>query len=226
MTKPLLVIDGDLFAHRAFHALSKSIRRRGGGGGGAIVGFANFLVTLYESEQPRGVLVGWDTLDTLNFRQRLFPPYQGGRDFDPELVDQLAILPDFVSACGFAVAKAPGYEADDFLAAAVARVERAGGAALVASGDRDAFQLASSRTTVLYPVKAGVMARIGPVEVRERYGVEPTKSRISSPSAAIPPIRFQALAAWDRSERLPCLAGSARLRPYSRQGISRIRQRT
>jgi DNA polymerase I len=175
VTKPLLVIDGDSFAHRAFHALSKSIRRRGGGGGGAIVGFANFLVTLYESEQPRGVLVAWDTLDTLNFRQRLFPPYQGGRDFDPELVDQLAILPDFVAACGFAVAKAPGYEADDFLAAAVARVERAGGAALVASGDRDAFQLASSRTTVLYPVKAGVMARIGPVEVRERYGVEPNQ---------------------------------------------------
>jgi DNA polymerase-1 len=173
VTKPLLVIDGDSFAHRAFHALPKSIRRRGGGGGGAIVGFANFLVTLYESEQPGGVLVGWDTLDTPNFRQRLFPPYQGGRDFDPELVDQLAVLPGLVAACGFAVAKAPGYEADDFLAAAVAQVEQAGGVALVASGDRDAFQLASSRTTILHPVKAGVMARIGPAQVQERYGVKP-----------------------------------------------------
>src|SRR3954463_10220089 len=108
VTRPLLVIDGDSFAHRAFHALPKSIRRRGGGGGGAIVGFANFLIRLFENEQPRAVLVGWDTLDAPNFRQELFPPYQGGRDFDPELVDQLAILPDFVSACGFVVAKAPG----------------------------------------------------------------------------------------------------------------------
>jgi DNA polymerase-1 len=173
VTRPLLVIDGDSFAHRSFHALPKSIRRRGGGGGGAIVGFANFLIRLFEAERPRAVLVGWDTLSAPNFRQRLFPPYQGGRDFDPELVDQLTILPDFVATCGFAVAKAPGYEADDFLAAAVANEASAGGTALVASGDRDAFQLASSRTTVLHPVKAGDMARIGPAEVRERYGVEP-----------------------------------------------------
>ena len=44
---------------------------------------------------------------------------------------------------------------------------------LVASGDRDTFQLASEKTTILYPVKAGEMARIGPKEVRERYGVAP-----------------------------------------------------
>jgi DNA polymerase I len=173
VTRPLLVIDGDSFAHRSFHALPKSIRRRGGGGGGAIVGFANLLVRLFKTEQPRAVLVGWDTLDAPNFRQRLFPPYQGGRDFDPELVDQLAILPDFISACDFALAKAPGYEADDFLAAAVVCEERAGGTALVASGDRDAFQLASTRTTILHPVKAGEIARIGPAGVRERYGVDP-----------------------------------------------------
>lgn len=167
------MIDGDSFAHRAFHALPKSIRRHGGGGGGAIVGFASFLIRLVEFEQPQAVLVGWDTLDAPTFRQQLFPPYQGGRDFDPELVDQLTILPDFVAVCGFAIAKAPGYEADDFLAAAVASEERRHRTALVASGDRDAFQLASARTTILHPVKAGDMARIGPEEVRERYGVEP-----------------------------------------------------
>src|SRR5207253_3163817 len=76
-------------------------------------------------------------------------------------------------ACGFANAKAPGYEADDFLAAAVVAEKRRGGAALVASGDRDTFQLASEKTTILYPVRAGEMARIGPAEVRARYGVDP-----------------------------------------------------
>jgi DNA polymerase-1 len=173
--RPLLIVDGDSFAHRSFHALPKSIRLRGGGGGGAIVGFTNFLIRVFETEQPRAVLVGWDTLDAPNFRQQLFPTYQGDREFDPDLVEQLARLPDLVSAFGFAVAKAAGYEADDFLAAAVAREERAGGAALVASGDRDAFQLASARTTILHPVKAGNLARIGHVEVRERYGVDPTQ---------------------------------------------------
>ena len=32
--KPLLVIDGDSFAHRSYHALPKTIRRQGGSGSG------------------------------------------------------------------------------------------------------------------------------------------------------------------------------------------------
>jgi DNA polymerase-1 len=44
---------------------------------------------------------------------------------------------------------------------------------LVASGDRDSFQLASPSTTILYPMRAGEIARIGPDEVRQRYGVDP-----------------------------------------------------
>jgi DNA polymerase-1 len=172
-SRPLLVIDGDSFAHRAYHGLPKSIRRNGNRGGGAILGFANFLLRLFETEQPRAVLVGWDTLGSPTYRQRLFPAYQGGRQFDEELVDQLELLPDFVTACGFANAKAPGFEADDFLAAAVAEEERRRGVVVVASGDRDTFQLASAFTTILHPVKAGEMVRIGPAEVRERYGVEP-----------------------------------------------------
>jgi len=175
VNRPLLVIDGDSFAHRSYHGLPKSIRRRGGKGAGAIVGFANFLLRLYWEHQPRAVLVGWDTLEAPTYRHRALETYQAGRVFDAELLDQLEVLPQFVAACGFANAKAPGYEADDFLAAAVAQDERPGGKALVASGDRDAFQLASDRTTILHPVRAGEMARIGPAEVRERYGVDPAQ---------------------------------------------------
>ena len=173
VNRPLLVIDGDSFAHRAYHGVPKSIRRRGNKGGGAILGFANFLLRLYAQEEPRAVLVGWDTLDAPTYRHRALATYQSGRVFGAELLDQLDALPQFVAACGFAFAKAPGYEADDFLAAAVAHEERRGGTAIVASGDRDAFQLASDKTTILQPVRAGEMARIGPAEVRERYGVEP-----------------------------------------------------
>jgi DNA polymerase-1 len=44
---------------------------------------------------------------------------------------------------------------------------------VVASGDRDSFQLASQRTTILFPSRGGEIARIGPEEVRQRYGVDP-----------------------------------------------------
>jgi DNA polymerase I len=171
--RPLLVIDGDSLAHRAYHGLPKTIVLGDGRGAGAIVGFANFLLRLYESEQPRAVLVGWDTLDAPTYRHKAWPEYQSGRHFDDSLLEQLALLPVFVSACGLANGKAPGYEADDFLASAVAQEERRRGTAIVVSGDRDTFQLASDRTTIFYPVRAGEMARITPAEVRERYGVDP-----------------------------------------------------
>jgi len=54
--RPLLVIDGDSLAHRAYHGLPKTIVLGDGRGAGAIIGFANFLLRLYESEQPRAVL--------------------------------------------------------------------------------------------------------------------------------------------------------------------------
>jgi DNA polymerase-1 len=70
--RPLLVIDGDSFAHRAYHALPKTILRRGGRPAGAILGFANFLVKFYRTEQPRAVLVGWDTVDAPTYRHEQF----------------------------------------------------------------------------------------------------------------------------------------------------------
>ena len=82
MKRPLLVIDGDSFAHRAYHALPKTIRRHGNRGGGAIVGFANSLLRLFETERPRAVLVAWDTLDEPTYRHEALEAYQSGREFD------------------------------------------------------------------------------------------------------------------------------------------------
>jgi exodeoxyribonuclease III len=173
--RPLLVIDGDSFAHRAYHALPKNIRRQGDKPAGAILGFANLLLRLYREEMPRAVLVGWDTYEEPTYRHEAFAAYQSGREFDDDLLEQLAVIPDFVAACGFANTKRAGYEADDFLAAAAAAEERRGGTVLIASGDRDTFQLASEKTTILYPIRGGGVERIGPAEVRARYGVEPAQ---------------------------------------------------
>src|ERR671938_247306 len=91
--RPLLVVDGDSFAHRAYHGVPKTVLRSGDKPGRAIVGFANFLLRLYETEQPRAVLVGWDTLDAPTYRHQAFPDYQSGRAFDDAMVEQLGMLP-------------------------------------------------------------------------------------------------------------------------------------
>jgi DNA polymerase I len=174
--KPLLIVDGDSFAHRYYHALPKSIRRKDGGAGNLLDGVGGLLVRLWEEEGPRAVLVAWDTLTEPTYRHQALPAYQSGREFDAELLDQLDLAPQLVESMGFAAAKADGYEADDFLAAGVAFEEARGGTALVASGDRDTFQLASERTTILQPqTGGGPLTRIGPTEVRERYGVDPAQ---------------------------------------------------
>jgi DNA polymerase I len=173
VTRPLLVVDGDSFAHRAYHALPRSIRRGDGGAGNMLYGFGTMLTRLWQGERPRSVLVAWDTLEVPTYRHEALPVYQSGREFEPDLLEQLALLPAVVASAGLPVAKAPGYEADDFLGAAVAAEEAAGGTVSVATSDRDAFQLASDRTTILQPVRGEAPARIGPAEVRERYGVEP-----------------------------------------------------
>jgi DNA polymerase-1 len=169
VSAPLLVLDGDSLAHRAYHALPKSINNN------AVVGFTNFVLRLWEQEEPRAVFVGWDTLTAPTYRHEALEVYQSGREFDDSLLRQLDLLPELVAALGFAYGKAPGYEADDFLAAAVRSEEkRRGGRAVVVTSDRDSFQLVSVKTTVVTPVRGvSELARIGPDEVRERYGVEP-----------------------------------------------------
>jgi DNA polymerase-1 len=172
--RPLLAIDGDNLAHRAWHALPKSIKDADGKPANVLIGFSNMLLQIWDLERPRTVLAAFDSVGVPTYRSDLLPEYQSGREFPLELTYQLDRLPELVGALGFAWAKGAGYEADDFLGAAVDAEEARGGRVLVLTNDRDLFQLASARTTILHP-KRGVseIDRVGPAEVRERYGVDP-----------------------------------------------------
>ena len=171
---PLLIIDGDNLAHRAYHSMPKSLKGAGDRPINAILGWTNMVLYLWESEQPRAIFVAWDTLGVETYRHRLWPAYQAGRQFDQAIVEQLDVLPVLARRFGFGVGKAPGYEADDFVAAAAQAETRRGGHSLVLTTDRDAYQLVSESVTVLAP-RAGIrdLLRIGPQQVVERLGVLP-----------------------------------------------------
>jgi DNA polymerase-1 len=137
----------------------------------AVVGFTNMMLRLWQAERPGAVLVGWDTLEVPTYRHAAYESYQSGRVFEESLLEQLALLPRVTEALGFFTAKGAGFEADDFLAAAAATWP---GHVLVATSDRDAYQLAGERVTILAPTKGvSELRRIGPAEVRELYGVDP-----------------------------------------------------
>jgi DNA polymerase I len=172
--RPLLIVDGDNLAHRAYHSMPKSLRGSSGRPINAIVGWTNMLIYLWESEQPRSIFVAWDTLGVETYRHKLWPTYQGGRVFDDAIVKQLDWLPSVASAFGFGNGKQAGYEADDFMGAAAIAETARGGHSLLLTTDRDAYQLVSDSVTVLGP-RSGVrdLMRIGPQQVVERLGVLP-----------------------------------------------------
>ena len=72
----LYLVDGSGFIFRAYHALPKQVRLN------ALVGFSNFLIRLWEAEQPEAVLVAWDTLEVPTYRHEALEAYQSGREFE------------------------------------------------------------------------------------------------------------------------------------------------
>lgn len=199
--RPLLAVDGDSLAHRAFHGLPKTTRDGDGRPANMLVGIANMLTTLWDAQRPRTILTCWDTLPAPTYRHEALPEYQSGREFDPDLLEQLDRLPGLSESFGFPAAKAEGYEADDFLAAAAADETSRGGVTAIVTSDRDAFQLASASVIVLLP-KRGVseLEPVGPAEVVERYGVKPDQV-----------VDFIALRG-DPSDRIPGARGIGKVR--------------
>ena len=105
---------------------------------------------LYEAERPRAVIKSQRT----DMRNSLPTKMEENSTINDKLVDQLEVLPEFVTACGFTNAKAPGYEDDDFLAAAVAAEERRHGTALVPPCLRDTSTAAEATRHGLAAVPA------------------------------------------------------------------------
>src|SRR5438445_5942148 len=77
---PLLVVDGDSLAHRAYHGVPKTIVRAEGRPAGAIVGFATMLVRLWEAGSSRAALGGWHTLHVPPCRHVALAVYTRGRE--------------------------------------------------------------------------------------------------------------------------------------------------
>lgn len=173
-SRPLLIVDGDNLAHRAYHSTPTTVTGADGRPINALAGFVGMLINVWQTERPRAVFVAWDTLGVETYRHALWPRYQSGRVFDRAIVDQLDLLPTLCGAFAFGVGKRAGSEADDLMAAAAAAEVARSGSCLVLTTDRDAYQLASDRVTVLAPRRgAREIERVGPREVVERMGVLP-----------------------------------------------------
>ena len=177
-TRPrLLVLDGHSMAFRAFYALpAENFATDTGQHTNAVYGFTAMLLTMIRQQAPTHVAVAFD-LSGPTFRSAEYAEYKAGRSETPaEFAGQIELTVKVMEALGIPTLTVEDYEADDIVATLSARAEAAGWDAVVVSGDRDAFQLISEHTTVLYPKKG--VSDIPPMDadaVMAKYGVSPAQ---------------------------------------------------
>jgi 5'-3' exonuclease len=175
MAGPLLAVDAPSLLFRAFYALPAKIVGPDGRPVNALLGTANLILREVELHRPRAVVLCFGP-DAASYRTELYPAYHAEREaaMPEELAPQFLAARDFFSAFGWTVATSEDLEADDLLGTYARREAAAGGRALLMTGDRDMFQCAGDRVTVLYVRTGGKGAEeVGPAEVRERYGIGP-----------------------------------------------------
>ena len=177
MAQPLLAVDTPSLLFRAFYALPDSIKGPDGRPVNALLGTANLILREIEKHEPRAVALCFGP-DAAHYRTELYPAYHAEREaaMPDDLSPQFAASRDFFEAFGWTVASHDSLEADDLLGTYAKREAEAGGRALLMTGDRDMYQCATDRVTVLY-VKTGSKGKgaeeVTPEGVRERYGIDP-----------------------------------------------------
>lgn len=172
--RPLLAVDAPSMLFRAFYALPDSIKGPDGKPVNALLGTTNLILREVERFKPRAVALCFGP-DAADYRVELFSGYHAERPEVPEdLAPQFADSADFFTAFGWTVTNHESLEADDLLGSYANLEEEAGGRTLLLTGDRDLYQCASERTTVLYVRTGGRGAEeVTPEEVRSRYGIAP-----------------------------------------------------
>jgi 5'-3' exonuclease len=172
---PLLAVDTPSMLFRAFYALPSKIVGPDGKPVNALLGTANMVLREVETHQPRAVVLCFGP-DAASYRTELYPAYHAEREaaMPDELAPQFAACREFFEAFGWTVATSDDLEADDLLGSYAQVEAKAGGQALLLTGDRDMYQCAAPGVTVLYVRTGGKGAEeVGPDEVRERYGIDP-----------------------------------------------------
>jgi len=174
MAGPLLAVDAPSMLFRAFYALPESIKGGGDTPINALLGTANLVLREVEQHDPRAVVLCFGP-DAADYRVELFDGYHADRPEVPEgLQPQFADSRAFFEAFGWVVHVHDSLEADDLLGSYARREAENGGRALVMTGDRDMYQCATDRVTILYVRTGGRGAEeVDPAEVRKRYGIPP-----------------------------------------------------
>ena len=176
MDKRLIIIDGNSIINRAFYALPQTMDNKEGLHTNAIYGFTTMLFKMIDIYKPTHISVAFDR-KAPTFRHKEYSEYKAGRKKMPqELFEQMQPLKELLDAFKIERFEIDGYEADDIIGTISKAAENEGFEVFIVTGDKDAIQLASDRTTTLI-TKKGVadVEEYNYKSVLEKYEMTPTQ---------------------------------------------------
>lgn len=175
----LLLIDGHYYVYRSFFALP-ALNNSRGEPTNAILGFAKTVRRMLKDLQPEMGAVFWDE-GLPQRRVELQPAYKETRKEMPlPMIPQLQFIRnELTGLMGFKNISLPNTEADDLMGCYAIAACRAGHEVILATNDKDLFQLVNDKVKVYTTAKADLAspkdtyALLGETEVIAKWDVPP-----------------------------------------------------
>ena len=157
MNKPkVFLLDGHALAYRSYFAfINANLRNSEGIPTGPVLGFANTVVKLIETEKPSHIAVAWDSHGP-TFRHEMDENYKAHRPPQPEdLRITIPLMKEFLENLNIQNLEKQGYEADDIIGTLAVNAGGEGAEVFMVTPDKDFMQLVNDGIRMLKPLNNG-----------------------------------------------------------------------
>lgn len=159
--------------HRAYHALPKTFKDEKGEPTNAVYGVASMIISIFDSIKPDYAVAALDGKKP-TFRSEEFTSYKAHRaELDPDLVSQIPKVFEIIDAFNIKKLVLEGYEADDIIGTLATKFASPNVNVIIASNDRDLWQLINDNVSVMLPNTQGPSEWLGQKEVEARMNLRP-----------------------------------------------------
>jgi len=151
----IFLIDGHSIAFRAFYALPETLTTKDGFPTNVIHGFLMMITKLVNNYDVEKIIITWD-VSKKTFRNEIYQDYKANRSSSPDNFKiQIKELQNLLSKFNLPQLSMEGFEADDVLGSLSHYFNKKNNKVTIVTGDRDSFQLISSKTKIMY-TKRGI----------------------------------------------------------------------
>ncbi len=169
MSHTYLLIDGNYFIHRTYHAI-EAVPNSKGIITNAVGGSLYTIKKMINMHRTQRIAVVFDSTEP-TFRHKLYDGYKGDRPPSPvELTRQIDLLQQLLDLAGICTIKRPGFEGDDIIGTLAHKFGCGDNIVVILTGDKDMTQLIDDNIVVEDPFRRVVYDRYG---TYDRFGVYP-----------------------------------------------------